>query len=60
MGKTVTTYLIDGEYKSIYPGEKLELSKAPVSWTSNVSMTVFRRETNQEVILNKKKRTVKN
>ena len=48
------TYLIDGEYKSIYPGETLTLKKAPVNTTANVTLTMYRKETGNQPILNKK------
>lgn len=48
------TYLIDGEYKSIYPGETITLKKAPVNTTANVSLTMYRKETGNPPILNKK------
>ena len=48
------TYLIDGEYKSIYPGETITLKKAPVNTTANVTLTMYRKETGNQPILNKK------
>lgn len=48
------TYLIDGEYKSIYPGETITLKKAPVNTTANVTLTMYRKETGGQPILNKK------
>ena len=52
--KSEGTYLIDGEYKPIYPGETITLKKAPVNYTNNVSMVMYKKETGRGEILNKK------
>lgn len=49
------TYLLDNEYKTLYPGEKLTLNKKPVNTTANIIVTMFRKEVGGETILNKKK-----
>lgn len=48
------TYLIDGEYKPIYPGETITLKKAPVNHTTNVTMVMYKKETGKGEILYKK------
>ena len=52
--KSEGTYLIDGEYKPIYPGETITLRKAPVNYTNNVIMVMYRKETGRGEILYKK------
>lgn len=48
------TYLIDNDYKTLFPGEKLTLDKKPVNTTANIIVTIFRKEVGGEKILNKK------
>lgn len=50
------TFLIDGEYKSIFPGEKIELTKRPVNKTENVTLVIYRKNVGDSPILNKIKR----
>ena len=50
------TFLIDGEYKSIFPGEKIELTKKPVNKTENVTLVIYRKNVGDSPILNKIKR----
>jgi len=52
--KSEGTYLIDGEYKPIYPGETITLKKSPVNHTSNVSVVIYRKDTGNNEILYKK------
>ena len=52
--KSEGTYLIDGEYKPIYPGETITLKKAPVNHTTNVSVVIYKKETGNGEILYKK------
>lgn len=51
-------YLIDGVYKPIYPDEKIQLNRRPTSVTSNVTVSIFRKEVG-ETILHLKPKTVK-
>ena len=48
------TYLIDGVYKPIYPGESITLKKAPTNVTSNVKLSMYRKEIGEQPILYKK------
>ena len=52
--KSEGTYLIDGEYKTIYPGETISLTKPPVNKTVNVSLVMYKREVGESPILYKK------
>ena len=56
--KSEGTYFFNGEYKIIYPGEEVVLTKAPVNKTANVSITIFRKTVSEGVQqpLNKKNR----
>ena len=56
--KSEGTYFYNGEYKIIYPGEEISLSKAPVNKTANVTITIYRKEVSDGVKepLNKKVR----
>ena len=38
------TYLIDGEYKSLFPGEEVTLKRAPTNKTENLSVVLYRQE----------------
>ena len=50
------TFLINGEYKSIYPGEKFEFTQKPTNKTENVTLIMYRKEVGESPILNKIKR----
>ena len=52
--KSEGTYLIDGDYKPIYPGETITLKKSPVNYTDNVTIVMYRKETGRGEILYKK------
>ena len=54
--KSEGTYLLDGEYKTLYPDMEVTLPKAPSNKTENIIMILFRKETGEEKILNKKTR----
>lgn len=58
--KSEGTFLIDNEYKPIYPGEEITLKKMPVNKTANVSVSIYRRETESGKILNKKVKKTSN
>ena len=49
-------YLIDGEYKTLYPGEEKTLEHEPTSKTSNLFISMYRKEVSETPVLNKKKR----
>lgn len=49
------TFLLDNQYQTLYPGEKITLNKKPVNTTSNIIVTMYRKEVGGETILNKKK-----
>ena len=53
------TFFIDGDYRSIYPGEKLEFSKKPLNYTANLILSVYHKEIGDSPILNKKIPVVK-
>lgn len=50
------TYLINGEYKVLFPGQEVTLDRAPSNKTENLITLVFRKEVGEEKILNKKTR----
>lgn len=50
------TYFIDDDYKSLFPGNEVILSKAPTNKTENLTLILFRKEVGEEKILNKKRR----
>lgn len=52
------TYLIKGEYKTLFPGEEITLKQRPTNTTSNILISVYKKEMS-ETILNLKPRTVK-
>lgn len=56
--KSEGTYLIDDEYKSLYPGEEITLKRLPVNRTANLSIAIYRRETEPGKIQNKKPKKV--
>lgn len=48
------TYFLDGEYVPIYPGDEVVLEKPPVNKTSNLQISIFKKEVGPAKILNKK------
>ncbi len=38
------TYLFEGEYKTLFPGEEVTLKKAPTNKTANLSIVLYRQE----------------
>ena len=46
--KSEGTYFIDNDYKVIYPGETITLTKAPVNHTVNVSITMYQKDINND------------
>lgn len=52
------TYLIKGEYKTIFPGEEITLKQRPTTTTSNVLISMYKKETSEETILNLKPKTI--
>lgn len=38
------TYLIDGEYKTLFPGDEVTLRRAPNNKTENLSVVLYRQE----------------
>lgn len=52
------TYLFKGEYKTLYAGEEITLNQRPTNTTSNILISVYKKEIG-ETILNLKPRTVK-
>lgn len=52
------TYLIKGEYKTLFPDEEITLKQRPTNTTSNILISVYKKEMG-ETILNLKPRTVK-
>lgn len=53
------TYLIKGEYKTIFPGEEITLKQRPTTTTSNVLISMYKKEVSDSPILNLKPKTVK-
>ena len=52
------TYLIKGEYKTLFPGDEITINQRPTNTTSNILISVYKKEMG-EVILNLKPRIVK-
>lgn len=52
------TYLIKGEYKTLFPGEEITVTQRPTNTTSNILISVYKKEIG-ETILNLKPKTVK-
>jgi hypothetical protein len=52
------SYLLNGEYKTIYPGEKIDLKSRPTNVTSNIIISIYRKETKETPILNLKTKAV--
>lgn len=46
---------IDGEYKSVFPDDRIVLDRCPTDRTSNIVLSIYRKEMD-EVIQNKKRR----
>lgn len=51
------TYLIDGEYKTLFPNKDIELKKRPVTMTDNISLTIYRKRVGEEILHTKSKST---
>ena len=52
------TYLLNGEYKTIFPGERIDLKSKPTNITSNVTISIYKKQVEESPILNLKPRTV--
>lgn len=52
------TYFIDNEYKTLFPYQKIELTKRPTNVTNNIMITIYRKRIGEQ-ILYKKPKTVK-
>ena len=52
------TYLIKGEYKTLFPGEEVTLKQRPTNTTANILTSIYKKEVG-EVILNLKPKTTK-
>lgn len=48
------TYLLDDEYKPLYGGEEITLERPPVNKTSNITLTMYKRDVGNSGILRKK------
>lgn len=48
------TYLLDGKYLPLYPGEEKVLDRPPVNKTANIMLSTFKRDVGSGQILNKK------
>lgn len=53
------TYLLNGEYKTIFPGERIDLKNRPTNMTSNITISIYKKEVSDSPILNLKPKTVK-
>ena len=52
------TYLLNGEYRTIFPGERIDLKSKPTNITSNVTISIYKKQVEESPILNLKPRTV--
>ena len=43
------TYLIKGEYRTLFPGQEITLKQRPTNTTSNILISVFRREVDETI-----------
>jgi len=50
------TYLLSGEYLTLYPGDEVTLKQRPTNITSNIIVSMYRKEVG-ETILNLKPKT---
>lgn len=48
------TYLLNGEYKPLYPGEEITLDRPPVNKTANIVLTMYKKDVGNSGILRKK------
>lgn len=48
------TYLLNGEYKPLYPGEEITLDRPPVNKTANIVLTIYKKNVGSSEILRKK------
>jgi hypothetical protein len=53
------TYLLNGEYKTIFPGERIDLKNRPTNMTSNITLSIYKKEVSDSPILNLKPKTIK-
>lgn len=52
-------YFIDGEYKSLFSGQEVQLEKLPVNKTSNLTLKILKKEVGSGELLNLKEKIVK-
>lgn len=52
------TYLLNGEYKTIFSGERIDLKNRPTNMTSNITISIYKKEVSDSPILNLKPKTV--
>lgn len=52
------TYLFKGEYKTLFPGEEITLNQRPTNTTSNIFVSVYKKEVG-EIIQYLKPKAVK-
>lgn len=50
------TYLIDNDYKTLFPGQEITLERPPVNKTANIMLVIFRKEISSNTPLNLKPR----
>lgn len=51
------TYLVKGEYKILFPGQEIVLKQRPTNTTSNVLISVFKKEVDETIQYLKPKTT---
>jgi len=49
------TYLIDKEYKTLFPNTEVELRKRPTTVTNNITITIYRKRVGEEILYTKPK-----
>ena len=51
------TYLLKGEYKTLFPGEEITLKQRPTNTTSNILISIYRKEVGETIQYLKPKTT---
>ena len=43
------TYLFKGEYKTLFPGDEITLNQRPTNTTSNIFVSIFKKEVGETI-----------
>ena len=53
------TYFINNEYKTLFPGQKIELTRRPTNVTNNIIITIYRKRIGEQILYKKPKTVTK-